>query len=102
MRYQIRSYKLADLAGPQKSKKEQKSAKRPENTTGTRYTVPGEKKLRNHSCVPFNLEDVLENSKKKPNPTMVHPEDSGNFMQVQNVLLPVKFVVNPCCLADLQ
>ena len=50
--------------------------------------------VRNHSCVPFNQEDVLKNPEKSQKQTIVHPENSGNFMKEQNVLVLLLYFVN--------
>ena len=84
----------------EKGKNEQKIHPKPNRR---RDTLSLERRnVQNHSCVPFILEDVLEKPEKNHKPTMVHPENSGNFIKDQNVLFPVNFVVNPCSLADWQ
>ena len=74
VQYQVRSFKLADLAGPGKSKKKVKRTKDPPKSHRRRKTQSLEmRNVQNHSFVPFNLEGVLENPEKNPKPTMVHP-----------------------------
>ena len=39
------------------------------------------KDVQEHSCVPFNLENVLEDPERNQKPTMVHPENSRDLMK---------------------
>ena len=96
---------MADLAVTEKSKEDEKTQKStPESLEIQEDTDieprKAEKKV-NHSYVQSFPEDVLDNPKKGSNPSMLHLENSGNFMKDQNVLLSVHFNVNSCYLADL-
>ena len=76
---------MADLAGPcnqkgEQNKEEKRDTPPPHPKPHRRRDTLSQKRrnVRNHSCVPFNQEDVMEKPERNQKPTMVHPENSCN------------------------
>ena len=93
---------MPDLAGPRRSKKKGANAHKTHPIPHRRQTTlsPERRNVQEHSFLTFNLENVLENPEKNQKRTMVHPENSGNFMNEQNVLFFVLHMLI-CYLTDV-
>ena len=77
------TWQVLEIKQENKKKKKETSPTHPKPNRRQDTLSQKRRNVRNHSCVPFNREDVLENPEMNQKPKMVHPENSGNFMKKQ-------------------
>ena len=90
---------MADLAGRWNQKRGRRKITRPLSAHPKKHTQTHpkphqrrdtlsleRKDVQGHSCVPFNLENVLEDPERSQKPTMVHPENFRDFIKYRKIL----------------